>query len=95
MERYEAARDVVAQASTILELVEAGNLLAQFTDDEQTAAREYFNSLPAEVNQQFIGALQSAFAREAAIGRSCTKGRRKTRFQRSPPLTLRSRAQLS
>jgi hypothetical protein len=67
MERYEAARAVVAQASTILELVEAGNLLAQFTDDEQTAARGYFNSLPAEVNQQFIGALQAAFAQEAAI----------------------------
>jgi hypothetical protein len=67
MEKYEAAREVVAQASTILELVEAGNLLAQFTDDEQAAAREYFNSLPDEVHQQFIAELQGAFAQEAAI----------------------------
>lgn len=67
METYEAAREVVAQAATILELVEAGNLLAQFTEEEQAAAREYFNGLPAEVHQQFIAALQEAFAQEAAI----------------------------
>jgi hypothetical protein len=67
MEMYEAAREVVAQAATILELVEAGNLLAQFTEDEQAAAREYFDSLPAEVHQQFIAALQAAFAADASI----------------------------
>ncbi len=67
MEMYEAAREVVAQASTILELVEAGNLLAPLTEAEQAAAREYFNGLPAEVQEQFITALQEAFAQEAAI----------------------------
>ena len=36
--------------------------MAPLTEAEKAAAREYLNGLPAEVHEQFITALQEAFA---------------------------------